>query len=445
MAALSSVRNVRHAVVAAAVTVVTGCSALPPSTDLLPIEEFERQSVIRELSRQRDAQGVAKAGEIDAQIEKVKRATPSPRSASRGDGEIHPRIVNGVMTASYPAVGAVLYRMAGADGVFRFTTWCTGTLIGSKTFITAAHCIAKDGTTDNYRLFFQHAGVFNVERIAYQDALYRFPKADVAILHLKTAVNGIRVQPITSVAASRPGLSAVIVGFGRTGGQNEVYGIKRTGFVKTATCSCAIPATCSTAGELICWAFNAQIANPGMDSNTCNADSGGPLLFEHLQGEALSVIGTTSGGTRSDCLSRDESYDAAVFKYRAWIVQEAGADLGVTAQGSSVGDDGVSVLATAGKLDASARRMSYPLRIAAGAARAVVSLNGDDIPSGANQFDLEVSPPPGSNAPAGCGGTQNTQFKSCELVNPLAGEWRITVTARRGSGDFQLVATAFAR
>jgi secreted trypsin-like serine protease len=48
-----------------------------------------------------------------------------------------PRIVNGTYTSLYPSTGALLL---GSDPSIA-ETWCSGTMIGCGTFLTAAHCV----------------------------------------------------------------------------------------------------------------------------------------------------------------------------------------------------------------------------------------------------------------------------------------------------------------
>lgn len=48
-----------------------------------------------------------------------------------------------------------------------------------------------------------------------------------------------------------------------------------------------------------------------------------------------------------------------------------------------------------------------------------------------------------AGATSGCSVQGDLQFKSCAVQNPVPGDWDITVTKRRGSGLFQVVATIF--
>jgi hypothetical protein len=425
------------------IAVLAGSQALlgvAADTRLQSSDEVDRQGVVQELQRQR-ASRAEELRAIDAQLQRIQRANNTGFGGAARMNDQNGRIVNGVSTVSFPSVGALLRSYPAPDGTFRLTTWCTGTLIGSRTFVTAAHCIVEDRTPAKYRVFLQHAGLFGVKAIEYQDSLYSFPKADVAIVQLEDPVDGIRVQPVTDRGLTERTVPAVIVGFGRTGGKSLVYGIKRTGYVKTSDCTCAMPA-CREPGELICWKYDALIANPGLDSNTCNADSGGPLLLERTQGQALQLIGTTSGGTRADCFAHDESYDLSVFKYHDWVTRVAGDDLGVSGAAPLVGEVGAVVQAAGGRFDDQTTRQSFTLTVASGARRMVVAMNGDDTLSADNRFTLELQQPGNAGEPQ-CAQRDNVQFKACRIANPVPGEWRVTVTAERGAGDFQLVSTIF--
>ena len=250
---------------------------------------------------------------------------------------VQPRIVNGVLTGDYPTVGALL-RGAGPDSA---SSWCSGTLIGCSTFLTAGHCVEGRAPSE-FQVFLPHAGMFAVASIALNPN-YDFPAADVAVLKLTTPVTGVAPTAIETDGTPPFGTPGVIAGFGRSGDPLFDYGLKRVGDVVTASCS-TIPAPGSNTTS-VCWDFTTPLGPPGTDANTCNADSGGPLFVD--LGTGLRVAGTTSGGSSASCNPTDHSYDANVFTYRSFIQTQGGSDLANTTCGtvSQVGDAGTTVTA----------------------------------------------------------------------------------------------------
>ena len=234
-----------------------------------------------------------------------------------------PRIVNGTLTAAYPSTAALL-----AGGTTDSAAiFCSATLIGCQTVLTAAHCVCDYEAADcggapspaGLWVFLQHAGIFPVASVAVHPA-YFYPDADVAVLTLAAPVDGIAPSAINLLAPAT-GVAGTIVGFGRQGGVLNDYGLKRVGPVTTAACTAGLSDVSS-----LCWNFT------GTGANTCNGDSGGPLFADFGGGAALS--GVTSGGVSSTCLPTDHSYDANVYTYSAWIAAQAGSDLGGTSCGT---------------------------------------------------------------------------------------------------------------
>ena len=76
-------------------------------------------------------------------------------------------------------------------------TYCSGTLIGCETFLTAAHCVDGFGPDDMW-VFVPSAGLLPVSSIAIHPD-YDFPIADVAVLKLATPVNGVAPSRINTV------------------------------------------------------------------------------------------------------------------------------------------------------------------------------------------------------------------------------------------------------
>lgn len=364
--------------------------------------------------------------------------------AARGEtayvGDLpRPRIVNGVVTADYPSTGVLL---VGNPGLMFLT--CSATLIGCETVLTAAHCFCSP--TDDcqgvdapdpseYFVYLQNAGTFGVASISIRSD-FAFPVADVAVLELTSPVEGIAPTPLDT-AGSSPGTSGTIVGFGRTGGSNNDYGIKRSGAVETAACDNGISNTTS-----VCWEFTNPLGPPGDDSNTCNGDSGGSLFIDY--GSGATLAGVTSGGFSSNCLPDDVSFDANVSFYNAWIQTEGGPDLANTSCGTipQVGDADTQVLDFEGQVGPSATEETHAFLVGSGVGLLRVTMNGDDAVQ--NDFDLYVrrgSPP--TTSQFDCADATASQFASCEFASPAPGTWYATVRRFSGAGDYQSTVTLF--
>lgn len=346
-----------------------------------------------------------------------------------------PRIVNGVLTGTYPTTGALL-RGTGPDTA---GAWCSGTLIGCSTFLTASHCV-EGRSPSEFQVFLPHAGMFPVISMA-QHPSYDFPAGDVAVLKLGTAVEGVAPTAIETGAAPPSGTPGVIVGYGRSGDPLFDYGLKRAGNVVTASCS-TIPAPGSDATS-VCWDFSNPQGPPGGNSNTCNADSGGPLFVD--LGAGPRVAGVTSGGSSSSCLPSDHSYDANVFTYRSFIQAQGGSDLNNTSCGSGpqLGEIGATVLAVDGTVSSGSPQGTYSFTIPNGRTLLRVAMNAVD--DGVSDFDLYVK---AGSAPTtsvyDCGRFGSNQFGFCEFPAPAAGTWHVLVNRYSGAGTYQLTITAFA-
>lgn len=346
-----------------------------------------------------------------------------------------PRIVNGRGTKEYPAVGALL---KGSDARAA-VAWCSGTLIAADKFLTAAHCIAKDPRPEQYKIFLQSAGFIDVKAIDWQRELYQFPKADVAVLQLTAPV--LRIQPEAILTNERPlhGTLGTIVGFGRTGGLNEDYGLKREVFIETAPC----PAT-NRGATLVCWNFSTEVQNGTIRSNTCNADSGGPLFVYEVVGgrQFRRIAGVTSGGEAGDCLLGDQSYDADVAEYSKWILEKAQ----LTGEPAPVGPAPALVTqrdvdGETAKLTEARPEITFPFEVREGIGTLMVAMNGDDNGRGRNKFDLSVARTSSGAESVVCNEDGPGQFAFCRSENPEPGAWKVIVKRKKGEGNVQVVVT----
>ncbi len=348
--------------------------------------------------------------------------------------DVQPRIVNGVLTSSYATTGALLL---GADADTA-SMRCSGTLIGCSTFLTAGHCV--EGLTPGVlHVFLPNAGLFSVMSIALHPE-YDFPAADVAVLKLVAAVDGLAPSAIESSAPVPFGTTGAIAGYGRAGGVLYDYGLKRAGNVVTAACATIPPPGSDTTS--VCWDFVEPKGPPGSNSNTCNADSGGPLFVD--LGFGPRVAGITSGGSASSCQPTDHSYDASVYNYRSFIQTQGGADLANTSCGTGpqVGGPGANVIAFDGELDGVTDEVFHSFTVPNGTNRVRIALNAVD--DGPSDFDLYVK---AGSVPTtsvyDCGRFGPNQFGVCDIAAPATGTWHVLVDHFSGAGAYQLTVTTF--
>lgn len=348
-----------------------------------------------------------------------------------------PRIVNGLNSHGFPTTGALLYPSTGGPiNEDNAGSWCTGTLIGCSTFLTAAHCVEDDANPNRYWVFLQHAGIRAVTSItphpSYTSA--GFPEYDVAVVKLGAPVHGIDPTELNTQASPPAGTEGTIAGYGQTSGNAGDYGIKRYGRVVTTSCG----------GDqsLVCWRFSNPVGTPGDDSNTCNGDSGGPLFMNFGSGEV--VAGITSGGNNGTCLATDDSYDANVFTYRGFIQGVLGADSTSTCGGlPAVGDGDVNVVGFDGQLSGGNNSASHTFSVSGAASELRVTLKGED---NSNPLNADMYVKHGLGASASnfdCKSDGNASVGACTFASPNAGDWSVFVRRVSGSGEYQITSTTF--
>jgi len=221
------------------------------------------------------------------------------------DQSAEPRIVGGVETTqSWPWM-AVLVDAAIPDVYQGF--FCGASLIDSKWVVTAAHCVAGELPDDvdivlgvhNLKQDLQN-GIgqrVSVKRIVTHPQFgsngYDF---DIALLELQQAVNNTPVPLYTGplyagAADSLTGQIALILGWGNTkaeGTPNYPVVLQEVSLpiITNATCAAALVPYAIT-NNMLC----AGDVQGGKD--TCNGDSGGPLL---INSSGYQLAGLTSWG-----------------------------------------------------------------------------------------------------------------------------------------------------
>lgn len=352
-----------------------------------------------------------------------------------------PKIVNGLNSHGFPTTGALLYPSSGGPiNENNAGSWCTGTLIGCSTFLTAAHCVEDDFNPGRYWVFLQHAGIRQVTSVtphpSYSSA--GFPEYDVAVLKLGAPVHGIDPTDLNTQASPPPGTEGTIAGYGQTSGSAGDYGIKRYGRVVTRNCSGQGLGN----QELVCWRFSNPVGTPGDDSNTCNGDSGGPLFINLGGGEV--VAGITSGGNNGTCQATDDSYDANVFTYRSFIQGVLGSDSTSTCGGlPAVGDGDVHVVGFDGQLSGGNSSATHTFSVSGTPSELRVTLKGED---NSNPLDADMFVKQGLGASASnfdCKSDGNASVGECLFSSPASGTWSVFVRRSSGSGEYQITTTSF--
>ncbi|MDH3686076.1 MAG: trypsin-like serine protease, partial [Myxococcales bacterium] len=318
-------------------------------------------------------------------------------------GERLPRIVNGLLAWDPPAVGSLLCT-AGSDACFPDSgsppvpspplSWCTGTLIGCETFLTAAHCVCGRLTgvecnddfprdPSQYRVFLQHAGSVEVaDIVVHPDFVPGDLVNDVAVLQLAVPVTGIHPAVPNDLGTPALGSTGTIVGFGQSAQGLGDFGLKRAGTVVTADCG-----GFHNDGH-VCWSFEEPVGAPGDDSATCQGDSGGPLFVD--LGEGPVIAGITSRSAPPTCSPPALVIDQDVSAVLDFIVAEAGDDLGRTCGGfPAVGEAGTVSYELSGTLNAGTSSATHQFTVDPGASELRMALNAfeDD---GLADFDVYV-------------------------------------------------------
>ncbi len=310
----------------AAMLIVGGFLAAAPlgAEELRPLKDIEAAEFGAQLSAEFKAL-LAKSARIKQILNAAQGAGNCPIERPPVVG-VTVTIVEGVLAHDQTVVGALLKRHKPTNP---FRLHCSGTLadLNSKwrsvdrarqgIFVTAAHCIATDPdhkadiSPAAYKVFLQHAGLFNVRKIHLQRLDLPDVSKDIAILELDRPVSGI--VPIRPRVDDKPAniIRAMIAGFGRTGGLATDYGMKRRGNVCLKQCP-------GNDRDNLCWEFQSSSGPPGVASNTCNGDSGGPVLVTDTR-KVTQLAGVISGGSIESCLSGDIATNSSLNANSVWI------------------------------------------------------------------------------------------------------------------------------
>lgn len=217
-----------------------------------------------------------------------------------GQGTTSSAIINGQVDTGHPAVGQLIISQGGG-----YASACTATLIGSKTVLSAAHCV--DGLSSGY---FRIGGYqyTTAKLIPHPDFSMQNPfSPDIAVITLQQVVSGITPKPLAT-NAPKVGDSLVIVGFGITSEYSQDMGTKR---VTTNTI------------EQLGNNWLRYFGSSGSEGTICSGDSGGPSFRVDNGVETLVGIHSTSSVPCGN-----DGNDIRVDTYYNWIVDQGAGDVG---------------------------------------------------------------------------------------------------------------------
>ncbi len=230
---------------------------------------------------------------------------PASTGDENGGASLSPFLVNGSVDHGHPSVGLLQSSMGN----------CTATLVGSRTVLTAAHCIGNNNrfTVGGRRYSGSHVAVHPRCKLNIQHPYCTYTNRvenDIGLVVLSKPVSNVTPSPIAT-RSPWVGQQLVLVGFGKTS-ESGGAGTKRMGPNRIAALSSTKIRFDPIAGS----------------SNLCNGDSGGPSFGQGSTGEEVVVgVHSTKNG-----VCGNGGHDMRVERYRNWLVASASGDIRLEGQ-----------------------------------------------------------------------------------------------------------------
>jgi MYXO-CTERM domain-containing protein len=218
-------------------------------------------------------------------------------------GQRESAIINGSLDVTHPAVGALHSGNKAA---------CTATLVGTRTVLTAAHCVLDADTgallqpVNFYLGGFPGGTKYTASSVVTHPAYAGGNQSDLAVVRLSQDVQGVQPMQVAS-SAPQSGETVLLVGYGLVGENSGEFGTKR----KAA----------NTIGKMTSTVITFYGAG-GTEGNLCNGDSGGPTFANRGGKEVMIGVHSTKGG-----VCGQEGHDMRVDAFYGWISGQAQGNL----------------------------------------------------------------------------------------------------------------------